>query len=101
MKYALFEFVSEKSCEVGETRWIVRENSETFNNSQWDWEKEVMVSWPQEFAKINKKIIKNSIDPKTLPTTTCVAKVIQFSGKLVDECVFIVSKLNTWTDECY
>lgn len=42
-----------------------------------------MVAWPNDFAKIHKRIVKNSIDPKSLPTTTCVAKVIQFSGKFI------------------
>lgn len=41
-----------------------------------------MVAWPNDFAKIHKRIVKNTIDPKSFPTTTCVAKVIQFSGKL-------------------
>ena len=33
MKYALFEFVTEKSCEIGETRWIMREDAEKFENN--------------------------------------------------------------------
>ena len=55
MKYALFEFTNEKACKVGETRWILRENQDTFKNVGWDDEKDVMVAWPYNFAKIHKK----------------------------------------------
>ena len=81
MKYAFFEFVDEKSCEIGETRWIRREDASTFKNVDWDREKEVMVAWPREFAKLSKKIVKGSIDPTSVQTTTCVAKVIKLCGK--------------------
>ena len=81
MKYAFCEFVSEKLCEVGETRWIMREDPEGFKNIGWDNEKEVLVAWPKEFHKISKKIEKGSIDPSTITTTTCVARVLKFSGK--------------------
>ena len=83
MKYALFEFENEKSCEIGETRWIVREDMKNFDNDNWDWAKSVIVAWPREFSKVNKKIIKNSIDPSSIETTSCVAKTLQFSGKCV------------------
>ena len=86
MKYALFEFVTEKSCEIGETRWIMREDAEKFENNCWDWDKEVMVAWPRKFSKVHKKIIKGSIDPLSLTTTTCVAKVLKFSGKCIVQC---------------
>jgi hypothetical protein len=82
MKYALFEFVNETLVEIGETRWIIREDPKKFENDSWDWQKEVMVAWPNDFTKIHKKIVKNSIDPQSFPTTTWVAKVIQFSGML-------------------
>ncbi len=49
----------------------------------WDWAKSVIVAWPREFSKVNKKIIKNSIDPSSIETTSCVAKILQFSGKCV------------------
>ena len=81
MKYACFEFVSEKSCEVGETRWIMREDPEGFKNIGWDAEKEVMVAWPTKFHKVSKKIVKGSIDPSMVTKTTCVARVLKFSGK--------------------
>ena len=58
MKYALFEFINEKSCEIGETRWIVREDHATFENTSWDTEKEIMVTWPTEFNKLSKKDYK-------------------------------------------
>ena len=79
MKYALFEFVNEKACEVGETRWITRENPENFNDKTWDTDREVMVSWPLEFTK-------GSIDPLTVSTTRCVARVLKFSGKCPNLC---------------
>lgn len=81
MKYALFEFANEMSCEVGETRWILRENPNKFDNDAWDWEKEVMVSWPREFSKVHKKIMKGSIDPSSIQTKTYLAKILHFSGK--------------------
>ena len=81
MKYALFEFVNEKACEIGETRWITREDPETFQNSSWDVEKEIIVAWPTEFSKVSKKIVKGSIEPLKVSTTTCVARVLKFSGK--------------------
>ena len=68
---------------LGKCAWILREGPKKFENDSWDWQKEVMVAWPNDFAKIHKRIVKNSIDPKLLPTTTCVAKVIQFSGKFI------------------
>ena len=61
----------------------ITRRSEKFENDSWDWHKKVMVAWPNDFAKIHKRIVKNRIDPKSLPTTTCVAKVIQFSGKFI------------------
>ena len=60
MKYALFEFVTEKACEIGEMPWILRENPETFKNIGWDFTKEVMIAWPNEFSKISNRIIKGS-----------------------------------------
>ena len=84
MKYAGFEFVSGKdapSCEVGETRWIVREDENTFNNALWNFEKEVMVLWPSDSSNLSKKIMKSSIDPETIETTTCVARIVIFNGK--------------------
>ena len=90
MKYALFEFVNEKSCEIGETRWIVREDSNKFDNDTWDWKKTVIVEWPREFSKLHKKIIKNSIDPSSIATTSCVAKILRFSGESVSVVVAFI-----------
>ena len=96
MKYALFEFINEKSCEIGETRWIVREDHATFENTSWDTEKEIMVTWPTEFNKLSKKIIKSSIDPSSVSTTTFVAKVLKFSGKFpVYVCKIVIVYLNS------
>lgn len=93
MKYALFEFSNEKSCEIGETRWIVREDPKSLKNDGWDTDKEVMVAWPTEFAKISKKIVKSSIDPLLVSTVTCVAKVLKFSGKCVDFTILLYGGL--------
>ena len=49
----------------------------------WDWKKTVTVEWPREFSKLHKKIIKNSIDPSSIATTSCVAQILQFSGESV------------------
>ena len=94
MKYALFEFTNEKACEVGETRWILRENPDTFKNVGWDDEKDVMVAWPCDFTKIHKKIIKGSLDPEALETKTCVAKVKKFSGKSESVLHWLYGSLN-------
>ena len=51
MKYALFEFVKEKACEIGETRWITRKDPENFNNVSWDIGREMMEAWLTEFTK--------------------------------------------------
>ena len=83
MKYALFEFATEKTCEVGETSWIMREDPDTFTDTLWDFEREVLVKWPSDMAKISKRIIKSSIDISTVETSTCVGKVIRFSGKFI------------------
>ena len=99
MKYALFEFVDEKSCEIGETRWIRHEDATTFENVGWNREKEVMVAWPHEFAKVSKKIVKGSIDPMSVPTTTCVAKVIIFSGKCLLVFLILISEFDLFDQE--
>lgn len=87
MKYALFEFTTEMSCEVGETRWIKREDPTTFDNRNWEMDKEVMVAWPCEFSKVSRKTIKTSIDPDSVETTTCLDKVLRFSGKRIFICI--------------
>ena len=81
MKFALFDFMSDKSCEVGESRWIMREDPKMFNNNSWQFNTEVLVKWPSDFSKISRKIIKASIDPQNVETETCIAKVLRFSGK--------------------
>ena len=84
MKYAVFEFVSGKdvpTCEVGETRWIVREDRNAFDNNLWDFDKEVMVLWPTDCTNLSKKIMKSSLDPTIIETTTCVAKIVTFNGE--------------------
>ena len=42
-----------------------------------------MVSWPREFSKVHKNVIKGSTDLSTLSTTTRVAKVVEFSEPVV------------------
>lgn len=79
MKYALYEFIEERSCEIGESRWIVKENEDSFNNNNWISNKVVLVKWPTEFS--SKKIIKSTIDPEVVETTTFAAKVIKFGSK--------------------
>ena len=82
MKYALFEFTSEKSCEIGETRWIdTREDRDTFKNDSWNSDKEVMVAWPTDIINLSKKIVRGSIDPDAVQTKTFVAKIVIFDGK--------------------
>ena len=83
MKFALFEFSEEKSCEVGETRWIVGEDSACFNNDKWLFNKEVMVRWPScDSSRILKRIAKSSADIEDGKATTYSAKIVKFSGKL-------------------
>ena len=54
MKYALFDFTEEKSCEVGETRWILGDDNASFNNDKWLFNKEIMVRWPSDSARVLK-----------------------------------------------
>ena len=42
-----------------------------------------MVSWPREFPKVHKNVIKGSIDLSTLSTTTRAAKVLEFNEPVV------------------
>ena len=63
MKYALFEFPLDESCEIGQTIWITREDPSEFSDDLWDKEKEVMVKWPCDYSRLSKKIVKASIDP--------------------------------------
>ena len=82
MKYAVFEFVSDPvpTCEVGETAWIIREDPNLFDNESWDFDREVMVAWPCNYKKVAKKIVKSSVDPASISTKRCVAKVVKFNG---------------------
>ena len=84
MKFAVFEFNKDKSCEVGESRWILQEDPSRFNNEKWDSNKMVMVAWPCGFTDLSRRIMKSSVNPEKVETETCVAKVIRFSG----ECYF-------------
>lgn len=79
MKYALFDFVDEKCCEIGESCWIMEEDPESFNNNNWVSNKIVLVKWPTEFS--SKKIVKYSIDPERVETLSYAVKVVKFSGK--------------------
>ena len=81
-KYALFEFPGDKSCEIGEARWITREDPHEFDNDVWDNSKEVMVLWPCDSTRIS-RINKYPIDPTLVETETCIAKVIKFSCKYI------------------
>ena len=78
MKYALFDFIEEKCCEIGESRWIIGEDRESFDNNNWVSNKIVMVKWPKDFS--SNKILKLSIDPELVQTKTFAVRVVKFSG---------------------
>ncbi len=35
MKFALYEFCEDSSCDVGESLWMVGEDDSSFNNDDW------------------------------------------------------------------
>ena len=76
----------DKSSEVGESAWMVREDQSTFNNDMWDFDRDVLVTWPCD-TKVIKKIVKSTVDPHAVKTTCCVARVIEFSGKFLNNLV--------------
>ena len=83
MKYALFDFTDDKSCAVGEARWIVDEDSSQLNNNQWVFHKEVLVDWPCDYQRLLKKITKGSVDVSQVKSKRWAAKVVKFSGKIL------------------
>ena len=80
MKFALFEFEKGKSCEVGESRWIIQEDTNKFDNENWEPGKKAMVEWPCGITDLSRRIQKSSINPQNVETEMCVAKIIRFSG---------------------
>ena len=90
MKYAVFEFVEDKSCEIGLTSWISGEDDEMFTNDKWFFNKEIMLEWPNESTRILKRLAKNTpIDLKQLDTTMYPAKVVKFGGKYISYILYI------------
>ena len=43
MKFALYEFCEDNSCDVGESQWMIDEGDSSFNNNDWVVRKEVLV----------------------------------------------------------
>ena len=86
MKFAIFEF-SDRTCEIGETSWIVGEDKQNFTNELWTPSTEVVVKWPKEFAKISRKLGKLSIDIKEISSSPHTATIVKFGGKY-DERIY-------------
>ena len=61
MKFAIFEF-SDRTCEIGETSWIVGEDKQNFANELWTPSTEVIVKWPKDFAKIREVVDRHKGD---------------------------------------
>ena len=91
MKYPVFEFIEDKSCEVGETSWISGEDNDTFTNDEWFFNKEIVFQWPKSkdatrFMKSRSKnipVVINKFDTKRH-----TAKVVKFGGRcILNECI--------------
>ena len=80
MKLAIFEF-EDKTCEIGETSWILHEDEGNLNNEDWQLSREVIVKWPKDFGKVSRKIGKTSVDIEEIDSILCTAHIIAFSGK--------------------
>ena len=83
MKFALFEFCQDNSCEVGSSKWILNEDETDFNNEVWLSNKQVLVDWPlltKDYSKWAKKSGKFALD-STCETKTYAARVLKFNGK--------------------
>lgn len=77
MKFALFDFVDEGSCEIGESSWIVGEDPKLLDNDKWISNKIIVVKWPKDY----KRLMKSSTDINSVEGKSYAAMVIKFSGK--------------------
>jgi hypothetical protein len=84
MKFAMYEFCEDSSCDVGESHWMVGEDDSSFNNNDWVMKKEVLVRWPVQPKDYSKWANKHGKFPLDLgcTTKTYVARVLKFHGKL-------------------
>ena len=80
MQYAVFEFVEDKSCAVGETRWISGEDNDKLTNEKWFFNKEILLRWPCDSTRILKRLGKTPIDLE-VETKMYSAKIVKLSGK--------------------
>lgn len=83
MKFALYEFCEDNSCDVGESKWMIDEDDSSFNNNDWVVRKEVLVRWPvqpKDYSKWANKQGKVSLDI-SCSTKPYAAKVLKFHGK--------------------
>lgn len=83
MKFVLYEFCEDNSCDVGESRWMVDEDEFSFINNDWVMRKEVIVCWPVQPKDYSKWANKRG---KFLLHLGCItkpyaAKVLKFHGK--------------------
>ena len=85
MQYAVFEFLEDKSCEVGETNWINGEDDDMLTNEKWFFNKEIVVEWPCD-SRVLKRLPKNmTVDLHKVETKMHPAKVVKFGGKFTVE----------------
>lgn len=80
MKFAIFEF-DDTACEVGETSWIVNEDTDKFTNKLWSPSTEVVVKWPKDFGKISRKLGKTPINIDEMSSILCTATIAKFNGE--------------------
>ena len=98
MKFALFEFVEDKSCAVGKSEWIIGQD-DSFDYEDWVKSTEVLVNWPKQFKdylKWSNKSGKCSIDPEC-EMNSFVARILKFSGKFIiiyTKCCYSRTPLN-------
>ena len=84
MKFALYEFCEDSSCDLGESHWMVGEDDSSFNNDDWVMKKEVLVRWPvqpKDYSKWANKHGKLPLDLGCI-TKTYAARMLKFHGKL-------------------
>ena len=82
MKWEIFEF-EDRTCEIGQTSWILNEDERKFTNDVWLFKTEIAVRWPKDFGKVARKLGKTPVDISEVSSILCTATIIKFSGKCI------------------
>lgn len=51
MKWAIFEF-EDRTCEIGQTSWILNEDERKFTNDVWLFKTEIALNGPKTLARL-------------------------------------------------